>query len=72
MIFNKNINFLFWKENNEKKIKIQIPPTFNKIPGYQNPLILTNISNSRIRKIIYIIYNITKTLNFFNIIMMSK
>ena len=72
MIFNININILFWKEKSENKIKIQIPPTFNKIPGYQNPFILTNISNSRIKKIITPINNITNTLNFFNIVNKPK
>jgi hypothetical protein len=33
MNFNKNINFLFWKEKIENKIKMQVPPILNKIPG---------------------------------------
>ena len=67
MIFNGDIiNFLFGREKSENKIKIQTPPTLKKIPGYIKPLILTNISNSIIRKRITPIKYITNFLNFFN------
>ena len=48
----KKIILLFWKDKRENKIKRQIPPIFFKIPGYQKPFILTNISNLRVRIII--------------------
>ena len=72
MIFNKNNNILFRKEKSENKIKIQIPPTFKKRPGYQKPWISTNILNSRIKKIMTPIKNITNTLNLASILIISK
>ena len=51
---------------------MQIPPIFSNIPGYQKPLILTNISNLRIRKKMTPIKNITNPLNFFSFVTISK
>ena len=53
-------------------MKVQIEPIFNKIPGKKKPVILTNISNFRIRNKIAMLKNIANPLNFFKFVIISK